>query len=98
MRHELHDTRNNGWVDSFKVCRTKAPSNRGQRLTIIHEGWKEGWIANALLLFAKKKILFRTTNRIPRLNFLKIDFKIICVQIYRNKMLATTKLIFRDAY
>lgn len=50
---DTHDTPSKGWVDSSSKCRTNAPSNRGQRITIIHAGSEKGWVPNALCLSAK---------------------------------------------
>lgn len=50
---DTHDTPSKGWVDSSDRCKTKAPSNRGKRITIIHAGSEDGWVPNALSLAAK---------------------------------------------
>ena len=51
---DTHDTPKKGWSDSTIKCQTKAPSNKGQRITILHAGSENGFIPNALLLSAKK--------------------------------------------
>lgn len=50
---DTHDTVSKGWVDSSKNCQTKAPSNKGKRITIIHAGSEDGFVPNCLLLSAK---------------------------------------------
>lgn len=50
---DTHDTVSKGWVDSSKNCKTKAPSNKGKRITIIHAGSENGFVPNCLLLSAK---------------------------------------------
>lgn len=51
--YDTHDTVSKGWVDQSDKCRTRAPSNRGKRITILHAGSENGWVPNALLLSAK---------------------------------------------
>lgn len=50
---DTHDTVSKGWVDSTQNCRTKAPSNKGKRITILHAGSEDGFVPNCLLLSAK---------------------------------------------
>lgn len=50
---DTHDTVSKGWVDSSSNCQTKAPSNKGKRITVIHAGSEDGWAPNCLLLSAK---------------------------------------------
>jgi transposase len=50
---DTHDTVSKGWVDSSQNCQTKAPSNKGKRITIIHAGSEDGFVPNCLLLSAK---------------------------------------------
>ncbi|MGH9701240.1 MAG: transposase [Candidatus Acidiferrales bacterium] len=50
---DTHDTVSKGWVDCSTKCQTKAPSNKGKRITILHAGSENGWIPNCLLLSAK---------------------------------------------
>lgn len=50
---DSHDAVRKRWVDSSQNCQTKAPSNKGRRITIIHAGWEFDWIPNCLLLSAK---------------------------------------------
>ena len=50
---DTHDVPSKGWVDSSDHCRTKAPSNKGKRITILHAGTKNGFVPNALALSAK---------------------------------------------
>lgn len=50
---DTHDTVRKGWVDRSTKCQTKAPSNKGKRITILHAGSENGWIPNCLLLSAK---------------------------------------------
>lgn len=51
--YDTHDTVSKGWVDSSGRCKTKAPSNKGKRITILHAGTENGWVPNALRLSAK---------------------------------------------
>lgn len=51
--YDTHDTVSRGWVDLSTKCQTKAPSNKGKRITILHAGSENGWIPNCLLLSAK---------------------------------------------
>lgn len=51
--YDTHDTPSKGWVDGSKKCYTKAPSNKGKRITILHAGSEEGWIRECLFLAAK---------------------------------------------
>lgn len=50
---DTHDTIKKGWVDDSSKCRLNVPSSRGKRITILHCGWENGWVADALLLSAK---------------------------------------------
>ena len=50
---DTHDTPSSGWDDSSGKCVTRAPSNRGKRITILHAGSEDGWIPNALSLSSK---------------------------------------------
>lgn len=50
---DTHDTPKKGWDDSSKNCQTKAPSNKGKRITILHAGSENGFVPNCLLLSAK---------------------------------------------
>lgn len=50
---DTHDTSRKGWNDFSKKCQTKAPSNKGKRVTIIHAGSENGFVPNCLLLSAK---------------------------------------------
>jgi transposase len=50
---DTHDTAKKGWDDCSKKCQTKAPSNKGKRITIIHAGSENGFVPNCLLLSAK---------------------------------------------
>jgi transposase len=50
---DTHDTAKKGWSDSSRNCNTKAPSNKGKRITIIHAGSENGFVPNCLLLSAK---------------------------------------------
>ena len=36
-----------------EYCQSKAPSNNGKRITIIHAGSEKGFVPNCLLLSAK---------------------------------------------
>ena len=51
--YDTHEVPDKGWIDSSGQCTTKAPSNKGKRITIIHAGTKNGFITNALALSAK---------------------------------------------
>lgn len=51
--YDTHDTRNKGWVDDSNSCKLDVPHNRGKRIIILHAGWEQGFINNALLLSAK---------------------------------------------
>lgn len=51
--YDTHDTPSKGWIDNSKKCYTKAPANRGKRITILHAGSEEGWIPECLFLAAK---------------------------------------------
>ena len=50
---DTHDTVGKGWDDSSGNCQTKAPLNKGKRITIIHAGSEKGWVPNCFLLSAK---------------------------------------------
>lgn len=50
---DTHETPLKGWSDLSNKCQSKAPSNKGKRITILHAGSKDGWIPNVLLLSAK---------------------------------------------
>lgn len=50
---DTHDTPKNEWKTFSKKCQTKAPSNKGKRITIIHAGSENGFVPNCLLLSAK---------------------------------------------
>lgn len=50
---DTHDTPNKGWTDMSEYCQSKAPSNKGKRITIIHAGSEKGFVPNCLLLSAK---------------------------------------------
>lgn len=50
---DTHATPSKGWSDSSSRCQTKAPSNKGKRITILHAGSENGWVPNALWLSAK---------------------------------------------
>lgn len=50
---DTHDTPKKGWSDSTSKCQTKAPSNKGHRITILHAGSQNGFIPNTLLLSSK---------------------------------------------
>lgn len=50
---DTHETPSKGWSDSSDKCKTKAPSNKGKRITILHAGSENGWVPNALWLSAK---------------------------------------------
>lgn len=50
---DTHETPSKGWSDSSGKCTTKAPSNKGKRITILHAGSENGWVPNALWLSAK---------------------------------------------
>lgn len=51
--YDTHDTPSKGWTDKSKKCHTKAPSNKGKRITILHAGSEDGWVPNCLFLAAK---------------------------------------------
>lgn len=50
---DTHDTPAKGWVDPSGKCQTKAPSNKGKRITILHAGSEDGWVPNSLWLSSK---------------------------------------------
>lgn len=50
---DTHDTPTSGWDDSSGKCVTRAPSNRGKRITILHAGSENGFVPNALSLSSK---------------------------------------------
>ncbi|KAJ8921256.1 hypothetical protein NQ315_013728 [Exocentrus adspersus] len=50
---DTHDTVSKGWVNNSGKCQTKAPSNKGKRITILHAGSENGLIRNCLLMSAK---------------------------------------------
>lgn len=50
---DTHDTPSKGWTDMSQYCQSKAPANKGKRITIIHAGSEEGFVPNCLLLSAK---------------------------------------------
>lgn len=51
--YDTHDTSKKGWIDASKHSTTKAPSNKGKRITILHAGSENGFVSNCLLLSAK---------------------------------------------
>ncbi|XP_050505181.1 uncharacterized protein LOC126883577 [Diabrotica virgifera virgifera] len=50
---DTHSTRPKGFADPSGKCKTKAPSSKGKRITILHAGSENGWVPNALWLSAK---------------------------------------------
>ncbi|KAJ8921609.1 hypothetical protein NQ315_010517 [Exocentrus adspersus] len=50
---DTHGTVSKGWVDNSGKCQTKAPNNKGKRITILHAGSENGFVRNCLLMSAK---------------------------------------------
>ncbi|XP_072384665.1 uncharacterized protein [Diabrotica undecimpunctata] len=50
---DTYSTQPKGFADSSGKCKTKAPSNKGKRITILHARLENGWVSNALWLSAK---------------------------------------------